>query len=174
MLTKPLGLGCLTTALKQGKALPEHIEAGHRLMGRLNRRASEAMERAGAHAATDVTGYGLLGHAYEMAEGAGLSARIRWRDVPILPEAAPYLSPDFACGGTKRNLAFGEGRVEYGPAVTDADRLVLADVQTSGGLLIAVPADRSAGLVDSLREGGDAQAAEIGEFLSDGARLLVD
>ena len=89
VLTKPLGMGCLTTALKQGQAAPEHIDAAQRMMARLNRNASAAMVRAGATAATDVTGYGLLGHAYEMADGSGVSLRIHASEVPVLDAARP-------------------------------------------------------------------------------------
>jgi len=173
VLTKPLGIGCLTTALKQGAAAPEHIEAGHGIMARLNHRASEAMLRAGVHAATDVTGYGLLGHAFEMAEGAGLSIHIRARDVPVLEEARPYLDARFSCGGARRNQAYTDGRVQIDDGVTDEERMVLHDVQTSGGLLLAVPPEACESLVSDLRDGGDVHSAVIGEILSGGPPIVV-
>jgi len=173
VLSKPLGVGCLTTALKQGKAAPEHVDAAQRLMARLNRNAAAAMLRHGATAATDVTGYGLLGHGYEMAEAADLSLRIEARAVPALAAAREYLRPAFVCGGSQRNLDFGGGRVTIAATVTDEERILMHDVQTSGGLMIAVPPDRGDALVHDLRAGGDEQAAVIGEFCDQGPRIEV-
>jgi selenide,water dikinase len=173
VLTKPLGIGCLTNALKQGEATPEHIDAGHRAMARLNRHASEAMLRAGVRAATDVTGYGLLGHAYEMAEGAGVSVRIRARDVPVLEAARPYVDGRFGCGGSKRNEAYADGRVQFADGVTEEERRILFDVQTSGGLLLAAPPEACESLVRDLQGGGDVHTAVIGEILSVGPPIVV-
>lgn len=173
VLTKPLGIGCLTTALKQGDAAPEHIDAGHRIMARLNRHASAAMLRAGVHAATDVTGYGLVGHAFEMAEGAGLSFHIRAREVPVLEEARPYIQARYSCGGANRNRAYSEGRVQIADTVTEEERMVLHDVQTSGGLLLATPPEACESLVEDLRVGGDVHTTVIGEILSAGTPIVV-
>jgi selenide,water dikinase len=173
VLTKPLGIGCLTTALKQGAVAPAHIEAAHRIMARLNRHASEAMLRASVRAATDITGYGLLGHACEMAAGAGLSVHIRARDVPVLEEARPYVDARFGCGGSRRNEAYSDGRVQIGEGVTEQQRILLHDVQTSGGLLLAVPPETCESLVEDLRDGGDVHAAVIGEILSGGPPIVV-
>jgi selenide,water dikinase len=155
VLTKPLGIGCVTTAIKAGAADARAVDAAQRTMARLNRRAAEAMLRAGAHAATDVTGFGLVGHAYAMAEGAGVSIRIRASALPVLEEARPYVTPRFTCGGSKRNLAFGGGRVRVSENVDEFHRIRAFDVQTSGGLLVALPAGAADGLVRDLRGGGD-------------------
>ena len=173
VLTKPLGIGCLTTALKQGVAKPAHIEAGHRAMARLNRDASRAMVRANAHAATDITGFGLLGHAFEMAEASGVSFTLRSQDVPVLAEAKPYVGEDFTCGGSRRNLAFAETRITIARGVSAASRIVMLDVQTSGGLLIALASERVEALLGELHDGGDTQAAVIGEVAADGPVLSV-
>jgi selenide,water dikinase len=173
VLSKPLGSGCLTTALKQGAADAAHIDAAHRIMARLNRNASEAMLRAGAHAATDVTGFGLVGHAFEIAEGSNVSIRIRAADVPLLPEAEPYLVPRFTCGGSKRNVAYAEGRIEIPADLPEAQMIALTDVQTSGGLLIAVAPDRADALIEDLRAGGDTLAAAIGVVDGTGPTLVV-
>jgi selenide,water dikinase len=173
VLTKPLGIGCLTTALKQGTAAPEHVEAAQHVMARLNRRASEAMLRAGVHAATDVTGYGLLGHAHEMAEGSGVSLRIRADDVPVLAEAVSYVDAKYACGGARRNRAYADGRVQIGDDVTEYHRILLHDVQTSGGLLLATPSAACDALLADLRDGGDAAASAVGEIVSDGPPIVV-
>jgi len=173
VLTKPLGIGCLTTALKQGAAEPAHVEAAQHVMARLNRHAAGAMVRAGAHAATDITGYGLVGHASEMADGAGVTLRLRAADVPVLEEARPYLEARYTCGGSKRNRAFGDGRVRIAAEVTELQAILLHDVQTSGGLLIAVPPAACEALLEDLRGGGDTWAAEIGEVTGDGPGVVV-
>jgi selenide,water dikinase len=172
VLTKPLGLGFLTTALKAGAVAPEHIDAGQRMMARLNKNASEAIVRVGVSAATDVTGFGMLGHTYEMAEAAGVTIRIRASDVPVLEEARPYIDAKFTCGGSKRNAAYAEAHSRIEPGVTEEQHAVLTDVQTSGGLLISIPAGNANALLDALREGGDTQAAAIGE-VREGAPGLV-
>jgi len=173
VLTKPLGSGCLTTAIKQGDADPRAVEAAHRAMARLNRAACEAMLRVGASAATDITGFGLLGHAFEMAEGSGVSLRIEASALPVLKEAIPYLDDRYVCGGSRRNEQFAAGRVAFDAGVTQLQRILLTDVQTSGGLLVAVPAAAAAGFVEDLRRAGDFQAAVIGEVLAEGPRIRV-
>ena len=173
VLTKPLGMGCLTTALKQGAAAPGDVDAAQKLMARLNRHAGEAMVRADAHAATDITGYGLMGHAWEMAEGAGVPIRIEAARVPVLPEAESYLEPQFTCGGSARNKEFADGRVSIAASVSEKQRLVLHDVQTSGGLLIAVDPARTEQLLEDLRAGGDVAAAAVGTVGEGAAGLEI-
>jgi selenide,water dikinase len=173
VLTKPLGMGCLTTALKQGATDEAHVDAAQHMMARLNRHAAEAMLRVDAHAATDITGYGLLGHAWEMAEGAGVTLCIDSAKVPVLEEAKPYLKPQFTCGGSARNREFADERVTIADSVPDATRLVLHDVQTSGGLLIAVAAEFGERLLEDLRAGGDDQAAIVGDVQAGGPKLEI-
>ena len=173
VLTKPLGIGCLTTAIKQGKADAAAIDAGHRMMGRLNRSASELMVEHGAHAATDITGYGLSGHVVEMAQGSGLDVRIDAAALPCLEEAQPYLADDYVCGGSRRNESFAQAHIEIEAGVAERARILLFDVQTSGGLLIAIAADRAETLVRNLRAGGDAYAMVVGEVQGPGGRVLV-
>jgi len=173
VLTKPLGMGCLTTALKQGATDEAHVDAAQRMMARLNRHAAEAMLRADAHAATDITGFGLIGHAWEMAEAAGVTLRIDAASVPVLTEALPYLKPQFTCGGSARNREFADDRVQIADGVPDATRLVLHDVQTSGGLLIAVRPEFGDRLLTDLHAGGDVHAAIIGQVDSGGPKLEI-
>ena len=173
VLTKPLGIGCLTTAIKQGKADAAAIDAGHRMMGRLNRSASELMVEHGAHAATDITGYGLSGHVAEMAQGSGLDVRIDAAALPCLEEAQAYLADDYVCGGSRRNESFAEAHVEIEAGVSARARILLFDVQTSGGLLIAIAADRAETLVQNLRADGDAYATVVGEVQGPAGRVLV-
>lgn len=173
VLSKPLGIGCLTTAIKQGAAAPEHVEAAQRTMARLNRDAGACAIAAGAHAATDVTGFGLVGHAFEMARSSGVSFRIRAADVPVLPEAEGYLLDRFACGGSRRNTEFGASRITIAPDVPPPRRLLLNDVQTSGGLLVALPASRADALVAEMRRRGDSRAARIGEARAAGPTIEI-
>jgi len=174
VLTKPLGIGCLTTAMRHGDAARDAIQAGCRLMARLNKDAAAAMVRAGAHAATDVTGYGLLGHACEMAVGSGVALRLDATKVPILEAARPYLNDRYACGGSKSNAAFAEGKLEFAPGVDATLRLALTDVQTSGGLLLALPARACGRLLEDLNSGADHWAARIGEVSESGPPVRVE
>lgn len=134
-LTKPLGVGILTTAQKKGILKPEHAQLAPAQMVQLNRFGAVAGTLPAVKALTDVTGFGLLGHLTEMAEGSGLSAVIRFSNVPTLPAIADYVAQNSIPGGTLRNWD------SYGTKIadlTDFQRSILADPQTSGGLLIAV------------------------------------
>jgi len=146
-LTKPLGLGMLSTAVKRGSADPTRVTEAVALMTTLNAAASEAMLEVGAEAATDVTGFGFLGHLSEMLRASGVAAVVDAPAVPALPGTLDLARTDVVPSGTKRNHAFLRGRVDWG-ALTAPEQLVLADAQTSGGLLIASthPEDLAAAL----------------------------
>ena len=131
-LTKPLGIGIISTAIKRGVAPAEVTAEAIRVMSTLNRAASEAALAAGVHAGTDVTGFGLLGHLSEMTATSGVGATI-WLDRVAVLEAAWQLArDDVVPGGTKRNLRYVESRVRFADDITLAERLVLADAQTAG------------------------------------------
>jgi selenide,water dikinase len=157
-LTKPLGLGIASTAIKRGQATPEQIRAAVELMVELNRGAAEAMLEAGVSAATDVTGFGLLGHLQKLLEGSGVAAVLDAEEIPLLPGTLELARADVVPSGSKRNLAFVRPFLEPGE-LTEPEQVVLADAQTSGGLLIAVR-DASA-LETALVERG-VRAARIG------------
>jgi len=140
-LTKPLGTGVITTALKREQADPVHVQAATDSMTRLNRAASRAALAAGARAATDITGYGLLGHALEMAEQAGVCFQFRSADIPFLPGAQVYADAWTFPGGAESNEAFYRPRVRFIAELTLAQQWLLFDPETSGGLLVAVPPD---------------------------------
>ncbi len=163
VLTKPLASGIATTAIKQGKASARLQEAVIALMAQLNRAAAEAMVEVGVHAATDITGFGLLGHLAEMAAGSGLQATIAAGSVPVLDEVLDLAAQGVAPGGTRRNLASLEGRLVWDPAIAEPLRLVLADAQTSGGLLIAVAPDTLPALLAAL-SWRDVPGAVIGQM----------
>jgi selenide,water dikinase len=157
-LTKPLGTGLISTAIKRGRASSEQVRAAVDTMVSLNAEAAEAMVEARAEAATDVTGFGLLGHLKAMLEASGVSAEIDASAVGLLPGVLDLARADVVPSGTKRNHAHVGASTDWG-ALTPPEQLVLADAQTSGGLLIAaVDGDRAA---QALSDRGIA-AADIG------------
>lgn len=164
VLTKPLGVGVLTTALTHGRGGAE-IEACVRpVMTQLNRMAAEAMQAVGADACTDITGFGLLGHLREMTLQSAVAARITLGRVPVLPQTWSLLREGALSQGTQNNYRLLRDEVHWHAAVSPEARSLLCDAQTSGGLLIAVPAERVATLLAALAAGRVA-AAEIGEIL---------
>jgi selenide,water dikinase len=167
-LTKPLGLGVITTGIKQEKTPPEVAAEAVRVMAALNRAASEAMLEAGAHACTDVTGFGLLGHLYEMVDASGAGARIRAAAVPVLDGARELAGQGAVAGGTARNLEWLAGKVRWADGVDEITRILLADAQTSGGLLIASAPERTGALEGALRSRGVEIIARIGQITARG------
>ncbi|VUZ85684.1 segregation protein B [Candidatus Methylomirabilis lanthanidiphila] len=167
VLTKPLGIGIITTAIKRGKATQPTIDTAVALMATLNKGASEAMVAVGAHACTDVTGFGLLGHLREMTAGSKTGARISLSKVPVLSEAWDLVQEGICPGGTKRNYESLQGAIVWNPEIRNESQLILCDAQTSGGLLIAVPKDRTTALMQRLRERETPAAALIGEIIED-------
>ena len=166
VLTKPLGSGIATTAMKQEQASDALRDEVIAVMATLNRAASEAMLEAGAHAATDITGFGLLGHLAEMTAGSGLAAIVEAGAVPLLPGILELAERGFVPGGTHRNLASLEGRLHCDSRVSPMIQLILADAQTSGGLLIAIAPAAEQTLLVALRRRG-VEAVTIGHC-SDG------
>lgn len=162
VLTKPIGSGVIATAIKQGEAPADVVEAAVEVMATLNRGAAEAMVRAEAHAATDVTGFGLLGHLHRMLAASGVAARVRADAVPLLAGARTLAASGHVPGGTRRNLADLAAHVVFRDGVDGTLGTLLGDAQTSGGLLIAVAPTRLAGLLADLARGAPA-AAVIGE-----------
>jgi len=164
LLTKPLGSGIVTTAIKRGLALGALLEQVTQLMAGLNRAAGEVLAASGVvHALTDVTGFGLLGHAWEMAEGSGVALRLQAARVPVLEGVVELAGADVVPGGSKANLAWVQPHLRLDPGAA-LPAIVLADAQTNGGLLAAVPAEAVAGLLAALAAAG-VSAAEIGEVL---------
>ena len=162
VLTKPLGIGVVTTALKRGMADTAVVEAAVASMTRSNAAAAEAAIAAGATGATDVTGFGLLGHAGRMAEESAVDLHITVADVPVLDGARALAAAGAVPGGTARNLTWIEERLRRAAGVDDLDITLLADAQTSGGLVFGVPAGTSADdVVAGLRSSGH-DAAVIG------------
>lgn len=163
VLTKPIGVGAIATALKRDAATPAQVEDAVATMSVLNDSARDCALEAGAHAATDVTGFGLLGHLREMAAASGLHAEIDPRSVPVLDGVRDLIAAGAVSGGTRRNLESVSASVDFG-GLPEEERLLLADAQTSGGLLLAVPEGAAADLVEALALSGGPVAAEIGRF----------
>ncbi len=164
VLTKPLGLGIITTAAKNDADRLGAIGEALEVMTTLNRAAAEAVVAVGAHALTDVTGFGLLGHLRNMTSASGVGARVWLEQVPVIPAAWDYVKAGIAPGGTHANRRFLADWVTFADGLTTEEQLVLCDAQTSGGLLAAVPADRADELLDALAAGGVRHAARIGRL----------
>ena len=154
VLTKPLGTGIITTAGKQGAADADTLARAVAVMGALNKASSEAMVAVGANACVDVTGFGFLGHLRGMTRASGVSARVSLGALPFIEGAVALAESGIAPGGTHRNLQSLEGDVVWDDAITDVQKILLADAQTSGGLLISVRPDKTAALLAALKERG--------------------
>jgi selenide,water dikinase len=170
-LTKPLGAGLITTALKRGVAEVTHVDAAVQSMMQLNRHPSHLALLFGAHACTDVTGFGLLGHALEMAESSGVGLRLRMSDIPLLPGARECVAKEAFAGGLWRNRDYVLPHTRFGPAIGEDDQMILFDPETSGGLLIALDGESAARYVRQAQADG-LQAWLVGEVVA-GAGLEV-
>jgi selenide, water dikinase len=166
ILTKPIGTGVLTTALKRDLASAADIAPAVQSMTTLNAGAARAMRATGGgvHAATDVTGFGLLGHLHNMLAASGMSAEVEAAAVPLLPRAVELAERGAVPGGTARNREALAPHVEFGAGVAEPIRVLLCDAQTSGGLLIAVDPDRASALIAALEREGTPATARIGRI----------
>jgi selenide,water dikinase len=167
ILTKPLGTGIISTAIKRGAASREAINRIVRSMTALNRVASELMMEAGVSACKDITGFGLLGHAGEMVEGTEIGFIINTSAVALFPETKEYYDLGMVAGGLGRNRDFRQHMVDIDKKVPKYLRDILFDPQTSGGLLISGPGTRASGLLKKLHAAGIAEAAIIGEVVAE-------
>lgn len=169
VLTKPLGVGIISTAAKRGVADAEDIRTAVEVMIALNRTACERMLDSGAHACTDITGFGLLGHMHEMSFGSGVDVEVSARSVPVLEAAVKYASAGIVPGGTINNLEYVMKRVHFEEGISKVTQLLLADAQTSGGLLVSLPEDKAEILLAALHEEGVGGAAKIGRITGKGS-----
>ena len=162
VLTKPIGTGVLTTALKRDLLTAADLAPAVASMTTLNAGAARAMLAVGVDAATDVTGFGLLGHLHNMLAASGVAAELDAAAVPLFPGAAELVARGAVPGGTQRNRDGLAAHVRFAPGGDEATRVLLHDAQTSGGLLLAVPAERADALVAALQREGTPAAARIG------------
>jgi len=169
ILTKPIGTGIIATAIKVDAAPPDVVKRAVEVMTMLNGPAAEAMKQVGCSACTDVTGFGLLGHLHEMVSASGVGARIRLHDVPLIEGVRELAAQAAVPGGTFSNMDFLSSRnaLEWSEDVSQDDRLILCDAQTSGGLLISVEPKLAAKMVEALEASDVLCAAEIGEITTD-------
>jgi len=167
LLTKPLGTGIINTALKGGLADEGAVLRAIECMVTLNRKASELMMELDVHACTDVTGFGLLGHACEMIEGTDIGMVIHSATVPLLPETEGYARMGLIPAGTIRNRDFRLPMIELATEISDEKLLILFDAQTSGGLLISVPGQEADMLLQRMHEEGIEEATLIGEVTAE-------
>jgi selenide, water dikinase len=172
ILTKALGTGVITTALKNSSAQVEHVESAVASMTRLNRASARLAVSFKVHGMTDVTGYSLLGHAHEMAHLAGVDFRINYQNLHWLPGVYLYAEQDFFPGGTWRNQDYFEQWVQFDDDISEAEHALLFDPQTSGGLLMATEPEHAEELLVALTTAGEI-ASVIGDVIPGNGRIHV-
>lgn len=153
-LTKPLGTGVVTTAAMRDEASPEHLRAAVDSMTRLNRHAMHIAKECGVHAMTDITGYGILGHGYEVSAASGAAIRYEASRIPVLDGALEYARRGIVTGGAARNRKYLEGKVRFDRPLPGEMEHLLFDPQTSGGLLMAIPPDKGGDLEARFKAAG--------------------
>jgi selenium donor protein len=173
ILTKPLGLGVMTTALKAGLLDEAGEERIQRIMMMLNKTAADVLRNFEVHACTDVTGFGLLGHLREMSAGSNVDVEIDHRALPIIDGAANLATGGKVPGGTLNNRSYVEPHVSWGDSVSETDRVLACDAQTSGGLLVAVAGQESDNVVRALHDAGVESATIVGRFIQEGSGLIA-
>jgi selenide,water dikinase len=172
VLTKPLGVGIITTALKSEVAGHDHVKAAVASMVKLNRRAAQLLQQIGVHACTDVTGFSLMGHGLEMAERSGVKLRFNVAQIPFLDGAKHYAGAHLFPGGTRKNQeAYGE-RISFSPSISEELQQLLFTPETSGGLLVAVSATETDALSDLFASAGE-DCWVIGEVTAGGGIEVV-
>ena len=165
VLTKPLGTGIIATAIKKGVVKNDVILAAVESMSALNELASKIMVELGVKTATDVSGFGLLGHLNEICEASKVSAEIKYNDLPLLPGVNKLASDGIIPGGTKRNLSFATSFTYFHDQLTKIQQLISADAQTSGGLLISLSPDSAKMFIKKFNERSPIKAQKIGNII---------
>ena len=171
ILTKPLGTGIITTAIKKGIATENQLNEAVTLMSNLNLKASKLMLDFEVNACTDVTGYGLLGHLAEMCVGSDVSASINFDDIMFIEGAFEFAQKDIIPGGSKRNLEYIDNKINFDDNLADFQKFMLADAQTSGGLLISCPDDRAEEFLKVLS--WDTNAFKIGSIIEKNEKTIL-
>jgi len=167
ILTKPLGTGIISTALKAGTADAETVAKLTKCMASLNKKASELMQEVGVHACTDITGFGLLGHTTQLAQNSQVGINISSASVPLLPRTEEFAKQGLYPGGSRRNREFYSAAITIANNVPDHIRGILFDAQTSGGLLICLDSGKAERLLEELQQAGVEDAVIIGEAVSE-------
>ena len=162
ILTKPLGLGIISTAIKKDKAPSFIVDEAVKTMTHLNRGAAEAMNSIGVHACTDVTGYGLLGHLLEICQASEVSATLEFNTIPIIEGVYELAQKGFVPGGTMQNMEYVSSHVNFSKNISHEQQYILSDAQTSGGLLISIAKEKAQDLQSLLNENGCLTSSIIG------------
>ena len=173
LLTKPIGTGILSTAVKRGLATDQQQKQLTSIMAELNRSAAEVMSHFPVHACTDVTGFGLMGHLHEMTHAAAINAEIYASSIPLIDGTWEHASASLIPGGTRDNLTYLQDHLRWSERVSDTQRLILCDAQTSGGLLFALPPEYQQQVLDQLRDASLRQARVIGRFTEKGTGSIT-
>jgi selenide,water dikinase len=173
ILTKRLGTGIISTAIKGRLASAALEERVTHVMATLNRNAAEIMQEYDVHACTDITGFGFLGHLAEMVVGSGFGVRIESARVPVFPETENFATIGILPGGAHRNREYRQGIIDFAPSVNRSLQDILFDPQTSGGLLISVPGPKAEEMLEALLEKGVEDAAIVGEVVSEPKERIV-
>jgi cysteine desulfurase len=173
ILTKPIGTGIYSTALKQGLLDAGQTDLVCRLMSTLNKDAAEVLHQFTIHACTDVTGFGLIGHLLEMTRGSHACAELQAANIPYLRDVFPLIGSGVVPGGTRNNLAYVNEWVNWPDNFDEIHKLAICDAQTSGGLLVAMPADEAAGALDKLHLKGIGGAVLIGRITGEGDGTII-
>ena len=164
ILTKPIGSGIISTAIKKGLAENQIINSTIKIMNKLNDESSKIMMKYSINACTDITGYGLLGHINEMCQGSNVSAFINYNNVPKIETTEQLAKKDIIPGGSKKNLEFLTKKIFFSREIKDYQKYILADAQTSGGLLISCPKKYSKNLLNDLNKTSQLKSSIIGEI----------
>ncbi len=173
ILTKPLGTGIISTAVKRGYSNPEAAAEAVKVMMELNKKPAEIFMKYDVHACTDVTGFGLLGHLKEMLSSGRFDAELEWKRIPLIKAAWDYAVAGMIPGGTKNNLEFVSHLLDIEPDVPEMIKILLADAQTSGGLLVALPEKQAAEAIKDLVAAGISSAAVIGKIIKGNSRIRL-
>ena len=174
ILTKPLGIGAITTGIDHKLVNGALIEQVTKIMVTLNKRAAEIMQEVGINACTDVTGFGLLGHLREILTSSGVGARVLSSQIPVIPETEKLIQAGAVAGGTHNNYRYLRDQVSWNPNLSKEMRLILCDPQTSGGLLMAVPPENKKALIDAMEKEQDIMTvAEIGQIIEASGEIKV-
>lgn len=173
LLTKPLGTGIITTGIKKEQASAESISAAVDSMALLNKLAGSMLNEHSVHAATDVTGFGLLGHAAELCRNSNVAMQINYSDLKFLPGTEQLAQQDNIPGGTKRNLSYASQFTHFAESITELHQLMIADSQTSGGLLIALPQERADKFLINYNDKASISAFQIGKVTERSETLIT-
>ena len=173
VLTKPLGTGIIATAIKKGKADKSIINDAIQVMTTLNKSAAEIMEGLEVNAATDITGYGLLGHLSEMCKGSNVSAEIHSSEIPFINGTTELAERGFIPGGSKQNFKTSENYTKFSESMSEIEKFILADAQTSGGLLVSLSEKQANEFLNRFRDETGMEASIIGKIFEKGKDTIT-